>query len=165
MKTKSILIAVVLAFLCACKPASQPEAPPPQRACTEIGCMNGLNVRVEKPTPWPAGDYEFVFDLDGTAVTCKGALPLPPCERSPALVCDPAGRVQVTESGCALPAEQHGWGDVQIEGEPAHAKVTIRHAGAVLHEADLQPEYRTLQPNGPDCEPTCRSASVSIAVP
>ncbi len=127
--------------------------------------MNGLNVQVQKPTPWAPGDYEFLFDLDGTAVTCKGALPLPACEQSPALVCDPAGRVQVTESGCALPAAQHGWGDVHIEGEPAHVKMTIQQGGAVLHTGEFDPVYRTLQPNGPSCEPTCRQASHSIAVP
>ena len=156
----------VLALLAACKPTpSQPDAPPPQRACTDIGCMNGLNVRVEKPTAWPAGDYEFAFDLDGVAVTCKGSLPLPACDQSPGLTCDPAGRVQVMESGCALPAAQHGWGDIHVDGDPANAKIAIRHGGIVLHESALEPEYRTLQPNGPGCEPTCRSASASISVP
>lgn len=127
--------------------------------------MNGLNVQVAKSTPWPAGDYQMTFDVDGTVVACTGALPLRACEQGPSLVCDPAGRVQVTESGCALPPEQHGWGDVHVDGEPARVQLTIRHGDTVLHTADVRPTYTTSQPNGPGCEPTCRSATASVAVP
>jgi len=156
-------LAIVAPLLgCAPKPAA---SEPPPRACTDIGCTNGLHVQLTKATPWPAGAYELAFDIDGTAVTCTGSLPLPACEAGPALACDPAGRVQVGESGCALPPGQHGWADVHIDGEPARVHVTIRQGAAVLHDAEIRPEYRTLQPNGPDCEPTCRSASAAIAVP
>jgi hypothetical protein len=127
--------------------------------------MDGLRLQMTKATPWPAGEYELSFDLDGTAVTCKGSLPLKPCEQGPALSCAPTDRVQVGESGCALPADQHGWSDVQIAESPARVQVTIRHGAEVLHTSEIQPQYKTLQPNGPGCEPTCRSASGAIAVP
>lgn len=152
------------ATLLACTPKpAQPDAPP-QKICTAMGCVNGLNVSVAKATAWPAGVYDFVLDLDGTAVTCTGALPLKPCDEGPSLTCTPTDKVQITESGCALPTDQHGFGDIHIEGAPANVKLTIRTGETVLFENELRPEYRTLQPNGPDCEPTCRSASGAITL-
>ncbi len=35
--------------------------------------------------------------------------------------------------------------------------------GEILHE--LRPEYEVSHPNGPDCPPTCRNATVTVALP
>jgi hypothetical protein len=161
----AIVRVLVLAPLFACTPKPQEPGTPPPRACTDMGCMDGLRIQMTKATAWPAGEYEMTFDLDGTAVNCKGSLPLPACEQGPALSCTPTERVQVGESGCALPPEQHGWADVQIAESPTRVQVTIRHGAEVLHTSELQPQYRTLQPNGPGCEPTCRSAGATITLP
>jgi hypothetical protein len=42
--------------------------------------------------------------------------------------------------------------------------VTVR-VGAASRTSDVHPVYSTFQPNGPDCPPTCRSATVTIDPP
>lgn len=166
MPDRNARVVLVFSLLLGCTPKPQdPATPPPTKVCTAMGCISGLHVQVTKPTPWTPGPYEFLFDIDGTAVSCKGALPLPACEQGSAITCDVADKVQIMESGCALPPEQHGFGDVTFTGEPKAVKVTIKQGETVLKSAELTPEYKTLQPNGPDCEPTCNSANGSIALP
>src|SRR5690606_6653103 len=111
---------------------------------------------------WPAGDYRFVVDVEGTTTTCSGRLPLPPCE-TPAITCDREGVVQITESGCALPAEQHAFGDLRFfQGAPTSVRVEIYHQDRAVAQQSFTPTYRTVQPNGPGCEPICEQASVEL---
>lgn len=155
----------LLAALPACAPSTPASKDPGGKMCTLIGCINGLHLNLAKVTPWTAGNYSFAFDLDGTAVTCTGALPLPACDKGAALRCDVEGKVQIGESGCALPPEQHGFSDIQILGEPAKVKLTITRDDQQLHSGELTPTYVTSRPNGPDCEPECRGANAEVALP
>src|SRR5690606_40894414 len=61
-----------------------------ERVCTQIGCIDGLQIALEKASPWPAGAYVFAFTLDGAPVRCSGALPLQSCDAGPSLRCDVA---------------------------------------------------------------------------
>lgn len=153
-----------LAALPACTPSTASKDPG-GKMCTQMGCINGLHVNLAKVTPWTAGNYSFAFELDGAAVTCTGALPLPACDQGSALRCDVEGKVQIGESGCALPPEQHGFSDIQISGTPTKIQLTIEHAETVLHSSEFAPTYVTTRPNGPECEPECRSASTELALP
>lgn len=154
------LIGGVVVGACA-KDTAEPAGPgaPGAVACTEIGCLDGARITLEKATPWAAGEYTFVFDLDGAAVTCKGSLPLKQCDAGPTLSCDVADKVQVGESGCALPPESHGFSDVQIKGAPKSVAVKISNGGQTVHEVELAPKYTTSRPNGEGCEPECHGAS------
>jgi hypothetical protein len=166
-------VLVLAAFASACAPREPapnqptPDAttPAPQHACTQIGCVDGLRVMMHKAASWQSGAYELAFDIDGTKVSCKGALPLPACDEGPGLKCDVPERVQITESGCALPADQHGFGDIGFTGEPARVKISVRHAGKEIHAEELAPSYKVLQPNGEGCEPTCNSATAELKIP
>ncbi len=159
----------LLAALAACAAKSPGPSDPGAKVCTQIGCIDGLRVNLTKPTPWAAGNYTFTFALDDAPVTCTGALPLPACDQGPALRCqgdDKAKRlVQIGESGCALPPEQHGFSDIQISGTPTKIQLTIEHAETVLHSSEFAPTYVTTRPNGPECGPECRSASTELALP
>jgi hypothetical protein len=42
---------------------------------------------------------------------------------------------------------------------PAQVQVRLTVNGAVVLDRTEAPAYRIKQPNGPDCEPTCRQAS------
>ena len=64
-----------------------------------------------------------------------------------------------------LPPEQHGFSDIQISGTPTKIQLTIEHAETVLHSSEFAPTYVTTRPNGPECEPECRSASTELALP
>jgi hypothetical protein len=73
--------------------------------------------------------------------------------------------VQIGESGCALPPEQHGFSDITVRGEPQAVKLKVLLDDKPLNAADVTPNYVTSQPNGPGCEPTCRNATSEIAIP
>jgi hypothetical protein len=133
------------------------------RACTEIGCENGLTVHVTPAARWPHGAYRFVVEADGMSVTCSGSLPLSDCATR-ALACDREGVVTITESGCALPPNEHALGDLHLPGAPASVTVEIfRDEGTIARET-FAPTYRTIQPNGPGCEPTCTQARVDLTL-
>ena len=155
----------LLAALPACAAPSPGSSDPGGKVCTQMGCIDGLHVNLAKVTPWTAGNYTFALELDGTPVTCTGALPLPACDQGAALRCDVEGKVQIGESGCALPPEQHGFSDIQISGAPAKVKLTITREDQQLHSGELAPTYVTSRPNGPGCEPECRGANAEVALP
>ncbi len=130
-------------------------------ACTGIGCVDGLFISFGRGIEWAHGTYVFSLNADGVEQTCKGMLPLPPCASGRALAC--VGDVaMISESGCALPASQHGFGDIQLRSGPSKVTVRIERDGVVLADETLVPTYRTSQPNGPNCEPICRQASATI---
>ena len=152
-------IALLVTLLTSCAGAT----PGPDRGCTEIGCTDGLVVRVTPAAPWPAGEYRFVVEADGVTTTCTGWLPLPPCETR-AITCDREGVVSIAESGCALPSSAHGFGDLVLPATPEEITVEVQHEGRTLARETFTPAYQTSQPNGPGCEPICTNASVDLAL-
>lgn len=127
-----------------------------------IGCVNGFALTT-KAEAWPAGSYRFVVKLDEKTVTCEGSLPLPACDKGLSLKCDGEG-VMIGESGCALPAEQHGYSDIHLDGEPAAVNVSVERDGEVVTSQDFTPEYKTLYPNGESCGPVCKQATGTLVL-
>lgn len=129
--------------------------------CTEIGCVDGLLISFGRGVEWAPGTYVFSMNADGVEQTCKGMLPLPPCASGSSLAC--TGNVaMIGESGCALPASQHGFADIHLRSAPSKVTIRIERDGVVLADETLVPTYRTSQPNGPNCDPICRQASATI---
>lgn len=136
------------------------------RECTGIGCVDGLTLTLKAPAGWKAGNYTFTIEVDGHEQTCEGALPLPPCGTS-SLRCkqeDKTILAIIGESGCALPASQHAFSDIRIDATPAEVKVHIARDGLVLADQKFEPIYVTSQPNGPGCEPICKTASGTVTL-
>ncbi len=131
-------------------------------ACTEMGCYSGLHLSVRPSDAWPHGDYRYVLDLDGRTVTCEGSLPLKRCGIQ-SMTCSDAA-VTVVESGCALDASTHAFGDVQISDAPSRVHLTIEHDGKAIADADFTPKYRRVQPNGPGCGPVCCQAADQVTL-
>lgn len=139
-------------------------APPGDgRACTEIGCADGLFVRVTPGAPWPSGEYRFIVEAGGVTTTCTGSLPLPACETR-AITCDREGVVSIAESGCALPPSAHAFGDLDLPATPEQLTVEVQHEGRTVARETFTPAYQTSQPNGPGCPPICTNASVDLAL-
>ena len=135
--------------------------------CTAIGCLDGLRVDLTPTSGWKMGSYRFDIEIDGVVTTCEGSLPLKPCTGGPSLQCTPAGqRVVISESGCALPTEQHGFSQVSIS-DTAAKSVTIKVSrdGTPLVSKTLAPRYITSEPNGPGCPSTCTNASEMLVIP
>jgi hypothetical protein len=167
MLPRPLLRATLVLLVCACsKDQTGPAGPDPgAKMCTQIGCLNGLQVEVNKATPWAPGAYTFALTLDDTQVTCSGALPLRPCDAGPSLTCDVPDRVIIGESGCALAPEQHGFSDIHVPAPVERFALAVTHEGQPLGGVDVKPTYVTSQPNGPGCEPICHSAAVQVALP
>lgn len=145
-----------------------PPKPPlgaPRGACTEMGCQNGLSMSLEPGAQWPAGDYRIEIDADGASQVCTVTLPLKACGAGPSVTCSGAALATIGESGCALPAREHGLSSLHFDGTPRQGKVTISRGGAPLITQDLAPTYRWVQPNGSGCGPQCLQGSATLRVP
>ncbi len=132
-----------------------------QKACTEIGCINGVNFTVDPGYDWKSGLYQIEAALGFKKVSCYGTLPLHSCEEGPTFKCDDPA-VQIQESGCALPQDAHGIGGIHINGDPARVIVRIARNNKTIVTRTVVPQYTTSQPNGPGCGPVCRSASFNL---
>jgi hypothetical protein len=142
---------------------SEEPAADPERACTEIGCLDGLHVELVPSEGWAPGRYTFLFEADGAAQSCEATLPLPGCEE-PAVSCSGASFAQLGASGCALPAAQHGFASIDFPDALTEIRVRVERDGQTLVDRSLAPTYREVQPNGPGCGPVCRTASEQLAV-
>lgn len=159
--------AAALIALSACgsrsKDVEDPASPEP-RACTEIGCIDGLHIELEPNASWAPGRYRFVLEAGGAEQVCEATIPLPPCE-APPVTCSGASFAQIGASGCAMPPAQHGFATIHFPDAHEQVRVLVERDGEPLLDQALQPTYRTLQPNGPGCGPTCRSANARLSVP
>ena len=135
-------------------------SPQPQ-GCTEIGCVNGYQITLSSASPWKAGKYTVEVVSDGVTTTCTATLPLTSTSTAE---CTGAG-VQIGLSGSMLPAEQQSLSDILLASTPRAVKITVSRDGAQLVTKDFTPKYKTSQPNGPDCEPTCTSATDMLGLP
>jgi hypothetical protein len=125
-----------LGFGVAAGPAACGLAP-----CTEIGCVGGLEVAVAdaagRPVPTFSGEARF----EGRVV---------------AFQCDPSlpGTAQV----------QCGSGSVRLLQAEGDVQLEVRAPGGGAFAGTLQPRYETSRPNGPLCEPVCRTATAQVAL-
>ena len=164
------LIAGAACLACADSPQDPDDGSPnplaPPVACTLIGCEDGLKIDLRPASGWPAGEYRFQIQADAVEVTCRGSLPLPNCTESPAVTCDTKGLVQIVESGCALPANSQAfpglWFDPKLR--PRKVEISITRDGELVGEGEIVPSFQTVQPNGPECPPTCDVAHAVLDV-
>jgi hypothetical protein len=101
------------------------------KACTLIGCVDGLSVAIPSNAQLP---YTVTLQAPGVAsvsVQCTSA------------------------NGCGT--------NVFFENQtPATVTVTITWQGTTLTK-QFTPVYKESQPNGEDCPPVCRQATVSFS--
>jgi hypothetical protein len=125
-------------------------------ACTLIGCGMGLEVEFQGAKSSP-GIYQIEVVSDGAPATCQLTIPFT-CGTPP--TCSPAvPDWRLIWSGCALgPEHQTIDGLAFSSGGPTSIDVIVRHDDQVIGGGSATPTYSTSRPNGPDCEPVCRSA-------
>lgn len=144
----------LLLLLLACPPGGDTGS---TGACTDVGCIDGVDAGFSLTEP---GSYTIVAEElpEGVTTTCTASLPFDGTEG-----CTGPGSIGL--SGTALPPDQQS-----IEGmafpstamEQLHLTIT-RDSASILDET-YDVAYATLQPNGPDCPPTCSYASVEVTV-
>lgn len=152
--------AALLALCLAAVPALATEALADRIACPAIACVDGLTLDVPPERAWPAGAYVFTLNMDGKSMVCRGSLPFKGCD-DPGLVCDGEGAM-ITQSGCALPPETHGFGSISIAAGSAQVGVKIEHNGGVLLDKNYTPAYRETSLGPPACNIRCRQATLPL---
>lgn len=117
-----------------------------EQGCTLIGCQDQLTVTFGHLVALP---YDVKLTLDGKTATftCDGTGVKSPAGTS-VQRCDGEGFVLL-----ATPAMV----DVSVTCGVAPDDGGISRCGT-----SAQPTYKTTQPNGPNCEPTCRQATVTV---
>jgi hypothetical protein len=117
--------------------------------CTDVGCIDGVSVTLRAPDGvFEAGTYEVTFVLDGVTTQCSftlapGELVAQDCDGSYDLV----STTQVAVFRLGLATE---------------LRYDIRHDGRALASSRVVPVYKTSQPNGARCGPTCTYAELDI---
>lgn len=157
---------VLVVCLFACGGATTTDAPgspaPPagggEKVCTDIGCVEGL--AIDLFGSWASGSYVFTMVADGATNTCKGSIPLPPCDSGSGVQCT-SKLSSVAEAGCARELSQQGFPGVRFRASPVSASLRIERDGAVLADQVFSPHYREFPR---DCEATCRQASESLTL-
>lgn len=132
-------------------------------ACSGLGCVDGLTLSFNPSTRWKPGKYVFVINADDRTQYCEGSLPLSKCTNGLTLVCK-GNAAMIGESGCALPAEQHGFADIRFLSGPSKVTIRIVRDGLAIVDEALAPVYQTTQPNGPACGPVCRQAQATLTI-
>ncbi len=111
----------------------------PTRVCSLIGCSSGLTVQL---TRLPVGAFSVEI------------LPDPPLGNPPSYRVDCGGTAPACLSQVFFP-------DLIIERARVRVTTTL---GTVTH--DVGPvAYQTYYPNGRQCGPACRSATVTVGIP
>lgn len=153
-------VATAVALLCLAVPAVAEEAQVDRIACPAIACVDGLMLDVPPDRVWPAGDYVFKLSMDGKTMTCRGSLPFKGCDE-PGLVCDGEGAI-ITQSGCAMPPETHGFGTISIPSGPAQVAVSVTHNGSTMLDKNYTPAYREAGMGPAACNIRCRQATLPL---
>jgi hypothetical protein len=145
---------MLLALFLAC---TDGDDSPRSDACTEIGCIEGLSVSFDPPL-MGKGTYTFDVTVDGTLHSCAATIPL----EGSSTVCGTGNVVSIFLSGTELDPSQQSLPGLHVEGTPKSVQIQVHRDKSVVADADLSPEYQIVQPNGPDCPPTCHSAAANV---
>ncbi len=128
--------------------------------CTSMGCVDGLEVFFSRAGYEP-GVYTVDIDLHGELIHCQATIPLD-SDASDGCT-DP--RASLFLSGSMLDVSEQSVDGFFLDSSDASAvAVTVSLDDAQIGYAAFEPDYQTLQPNGPECEPTCSYASRDITL-
>jgi hypothetical protein len=131
------------------------------KICTQIGCRDQLVLQAPNVKLAP-GTYLISLDADGKKAGC----PL-----------EVTGKEMKTQ-GCtgdlevklALPGNvpvsgAEGGFSLVFNAAPASVKVTVTSAAKKkVADQAITPTYKTVQPNGPDCSPSCKQGQEALTL-
>lgn len=129
------------------------------KACTAIGCFDGVSVQVTARV-WRPGEYTVAVTGDGLDESCTfsvaegGTIELGGCTGEGAGLAPHL--TSQTFSGVELAlGNQH----------PARITIGVTRNGSEVASQSQALAYSESQPNGPDCGPPCRMATGYVIVP
>ncbi len=134
------LLALLALTLAACVAPSQPPEEP--QMCTLMACVDTLEIRVINP---PALPYWVTVRADGQEFLIA-------CEEE----------TEASEAPLGMDCENGVF--TLFEFSPEQVSVEIGWAaGGVTFE--VAPDYENFRPNGPGCDPECRSGVATVELP
>ncbi len=118
------------------------------KACTLIGCVDMLTIQPKTPQGSVIALVQGTLVIDGAtfAVQCFG---------------DNIGVKADAPSKLSVQCSDQG---LQIFGTPSKVVVTLSSGDYAISGAVIEPSYKTSQPNGPDCDPICKQATVAVTL-
>jgi len=143
--------------------------------CSEVGCVDqAVVVIVPQTGQWQDGSYTLDVTFDDVSYSCAFEAPSDAGTQGvwQALDCTPALEVYLapvvkceehqsgqSQSQTCGPVEDAFYLQATAPGTPATLSVTLtRGEDEVLLDESGNVAYQAAQPNGPECEPTCRQA-------
>lgn len=136
---------------------------PTGKVCTKMGCMSNLLVEVvPSKAGFGKGSYKVEVVADGKKGSCELKLPLPACDKGQAAKCEGDLKLDLKEVGCGKPVGEQSFGPLRFSEPPSELKVTVTKDNKRFAEGALKPDYKTLQPNGPGCDPVCKTAEAKV---
>jgi len=175
----STMVRVVLTFVAVAVAAFGACSEP--TTCTDVGCSDGVSFTVRpQGSHWDEGAYSLAVAFEGADYGCTFTVPdaLPSAGSWQPLDCTPALQAYLTPE---VKCEEHKSGDsvsqvctpipdqyylqVSKDGTPATLVVTLQRDGAPLLDDTRTLAYGSVQPNGPECAPSCRQAAVDFMLP
>jgi hypothetical protein len=150
--------------------------PLPEKACTAIGCEDGVSITVRpREGTFPPGKHSvLIATAEGgpiktctftapadvqvaggfVAAECTGGVML---SVSPRTTCTTMRTGDSVSQACTpIPGQFEE--RIFIRGTPARVRV-IQKTEETFLDRELTPSYANARPNGPECEPVCRQAS------
>ena len=123
-------------------------------ACTEMACQSGMRIGLRPASgAWPKGTYRFQVVADDASTNCESTMPLPKNSEKPSCAAD---YVLLEESGALLPQAEQKYGAIQVLRAAEKITVRVSRDGHELVQGTYAPSYRSVEPNGPGCPPTCK---------
>ncbi len=118
--------------------------------CTAVGCTDSITVT-----------FDHAIERNYTvAITFNGQKGTADCTSAT----NPGPEVTVPVSGLdrTITCTQTG---VLLQGAPEDVVFDFTFQDGTVATVGLKPEYETVEPNGPDCDPTCDQAEVEVVLP
>lgn len=150
--------------------------------CSTEGCTDYARVLMV-PTGgiWVDGDYSLEVEFDDAAYSCTFTTPddapdetgaWKPIDCTPTLDaflvpfvrCDPNNGMSSIENCSPQPQPGQYYVQASTPGTPKTLRVVLTRGDETVSEATFTPlQYSTVQPNGPECGPTCRQTGAIVS--
>lgn len=134
---------------------------PSSEACTKAGCTSALEISFDHARG-SEGTYVVEVEAGGQTSRCTMTIPYPQCGE-PLSRCEGTLPVTGREADlCKTPRHEQAVVPFTVGAAPEKVVVRVFRDGKKLAEEALAPSYTSVPPDGPGCEPSCKTATVVV---
>ena len=129
--------------------------------CSTQGCGTTLEIEFEESNtePWSDGVWSVSVRTSGEELgTCELELPVGSAPPNPN--CSGDLYLHAAQDGESLERVVSSFRSARADALPEEITVRLERDGQLVSEQDIEPDYQTYRPNGPECAPECRSATI-----